>query len=182
VYEGGRFLYSHHATDPTSGRLVNAFDLVRLHKFGELDDDAQAGTPTIRLPSYKAMTEFAIADGGVAAMLTQERVERAAEAFKDAPVPVDDEAANWVGKLAVSGQNGAPSKTIKNVRILLENDPLLKGRVRMDLFSGFMLAHGPLPWEGRKEDNGMFQWSRPHRDRTARSRARSRAALAPMPP
>ncbi|MCG6197251.1 virulence-associated protein E, partial [Anoxybacillus sp. LAT_38] len=38
VYDNGQFLYSHHATDPCSGRLVNAFDLVRLHKFGELDD------------------------------------------------------------------------------------------------------------------------------------------------
>ena len=29
VYDGGAFLYSHHATDPAGGRLVNAFDLVR---------------------------------------------------------------------------------------------------------------------------------------------------------
>ncbi len=159
VYDSGRFLYSHHATDPTSGRLVNAFDLVRLHKFCEMDDDAQAGTPTIRLPSYKAMTEFAIADGGVAALLNQERVEKAAEAFKDAPVPVDEEAANWVGKLAISGANGAPAKTIKNVRVMLENDPLLKGKIRMDLFSGYMLAQGPLPWEGRRDEKSMFQWS-----------------------
>ena len=32
VYENGDFAYSHHATDH-SGRLCNAFDLVRLHKF-----------------------------------------------------------------------------------------------------------------------------------------------------
>ena len=34
VYDGELFLYSHHATDPCSGLLVNAWDLVRLHKFG----------------------------------------------------------------------------------------------------------------------------------------------------
>ena len=51
VYDGDRFLYSHHATDPCSGLLVNAFDLVRLHKYGDLDGDAKEGTPVSKLPS-----------------------------------------------------------------------------------------------------------------------------------
>ena len=41
LYDGGNFLYSHHATDPASGKLCNAFDLVRLHKFNEEDYDAK---------------------------------------------------------------------------------------------------------------------------------------------
>ena len=48
MYDNGKFLYSHHATDPCSGKLVNAFDLVRLHKFADADDEAQAGTPTFQ--------------------------------------------------------------------------------------------------------------------------------------
>jgi hypothetical protein len=59
VYEGGKFLYSHHSTDPCSGKLVNAFDLVRLHKFGDLDDDAKDGTPMTSLPSYMRMVQYA---------------------------------------------------------------------------------------------------------------------------
>ena len=35
VYNDRLFLYSHHATDPCSGRLVNSFVLVRLHKFSD---------------------------------------------------------------------------------------------------------------------------------------------------
>ena len=31
------FVYSHHATDPCCGKLMNAFDVVRLHKFGDKD-------------------------------------------------------------------------------------------------------------------------------------------------
>ena len=62
VYDSGKFLYSHHATDPCGGRLVNAFDLVRLHRFGDKDDDAQTGTPANRLPSYRAMCELAVQD------------------------------------------------------------------------------------------------------------------------
>lgn len=59
VYDDGKFLFSHHATDPCSNKLVNAFDLVRLHKFGDRDDAAADGTPNNRLPSYKAMCEYA---------------------------------------------------------------------------------------------------------------------------
>lgn len=59
VYGEGKWLYSFHATDPASRTLCNAFDLVRIHKFGHLDDDVQPGTPTNRLPSYMAMTNFA---------------------------------------------------------------------------------------------------------------------------
>jgi hypothetical protein len=33
LYEG-KWAYSHHATDPACGKLLNAFDLVRIHKFG----------------------------------------------------------------------------------------------------------------------------------------------------
>lgn len=36
VYDD-KFAYSHHATDPAVGKLCNAFDLVRIHKFHELD-------------------------------------------------------------------------------------------------------------------------------------------------
>lgn len=59
IYDDGKFLFSHHATDPCSNKLVNAFDLVRLHKYGDKDDSAADGTPNNRLPSYKAMCEYA---------------------------------------------------------------------------------------------------------------------------
>ena len=38
------FLYSHHDTDPAGGQSTNAFDLVRIHKFGKLDIDSDTGT------------------------------------------------------------------------------------------------------------------------------------------
>ena len=63
LYDNGKFLFSHHATDPCGGKLVNAFDLVRLHRFGDKDDEAAPGTPTNRLPSYVAMCEVAKSDG-----------------------------------------------------------------------------------------------------------------------
>ena len=40
VYDD-KFAYSHHATDPAGGRLMNAFDLVRLHRFGDEEGSFQ---------------------------------------------------------------------------------------------------------------------------------------------
>lgn len=75
VYENGKFLYSHHATDPCGGQLVNSWDLIRLHKFGNLDIDAAEGTPVATLPSTSAMKELARADVNVTALLNKERQE-----------------------------------------------------------------------------------------------------------
>jgi len=47
VYDN-KFLFSHHATDPCSGKLCNAFDLVRLHLFGDEDVEALPDTQTNR--------------------------------------------------------------------------------------------------------------------------------------
>jgi len=140
LYDQGRWLYSHHATDPCSGKLVNSFDMVRLHRFGDLDDDAAPGTPTVRLPSYAAMTELARADEQVAALLVDERWEKAQEAFS----PVPDDGA-WRRKLTVNGQ-GQPEKNMANIQLVLENDPKLAGRIRQNLFSGRMDVVGEVPW------------------------------------
>ena len=81
IYDGDRWMYSHHATDPCSGQLVNAFDMVRLHKFAEADSEAKTGTPATRLPSYKLMQELALKDTAVSRLMAKERQESAAEAF-----------------------------------------------------------------------------------------------------
>lgn len=59
------FAYSNHGTDPTGGELTNAFDLVRIHKFGELDAKVKPNTPVTKRPSYKKMQEFALEDQNV---------------------------------------------------------------------------------------------------------------------
>ena len=74
LYDNGKFLYSHHATDPACGMELNAFDLVRIHRFGN-DDEKK---------SFKEMTDFAITDDAVKAQLAKERMEQAGEDFADA--------------------------------------------------------------------------------------------------
>lgn len=165
IYDNGKFLYSHHATDPCSGRLVNAFDLVRLHRFGDRDDEAQPGTPTNRLPSYRAMCELAVADADVAALMSKERYEDAIKDFDGVEATNGEDPANWMTKLAVNTQTGLPKATIDNVWIILENDPLLKGKFALNRFAGRGEVLGALPWDMRTQrrlwddnDNEGLYW------------------------
>jgi predicted P-loop ATPase len=58
VQDDGLFLYSHHGSDPCSDMLVNAFDLVRIHKFGHEDEKFDPeGKPMSARPSWKLMLE-----------------------------------------------------------------------------------------------------------------------------
>lgn len=162
LYDEGKFLYSHHATDPCGGRLVNAFDLVRLHRFGELDDDAAPGTPTNRLPSYTAMCAAAAADQRVSRQLLRERQESIAGAFSPVAEGRDD---SWMQSLKIHSKTGLPLATIDNIWIILENDPLLKGKFALNKFAGRGEVLGPLPWatEGKRRlwednDNAGLYW------------------------
>lgn len=152
VYDGGKFLYSHHSTDPCSSKLVNAFDLVRLHKFGELDDEALPGAKGNRLPSFTAMCELAVADPAVSALMAKDRMETAAKDFA-----ADDleSAGDWVGQLALNKQTGQIKATIDNVWLILEHDPNIRGKFALNEFAGRGEVLGALPWE---KDNRVRLW------------------------
>ena len=160
VYDDGLFLFSHHATDPCGGRLANAFDLVRLHKFSNLDDAAKPNTPINRMPSYMAMSELAIADEAVSTAINQSRYEQAVAEFQPveqaAQQPTEQDY-SWMSKFQLSPSTGKPSATIANVRLLLEHDPLLKGRIRKDTFGDRIIGEAPLPW--RPTEKGEFIWT-----------------------
>jgi predicted P-loop ATPase len=155
IYDNGRFLYSHHATDPCSGKLVNAFDLVRLHKFGDMDDSSAFNTPINRLPSYAAMCQFAIQDSAVSAALIQDRTQQAMTDFVDiinnrngdTDSPVEDTPeSDWKQRLQINPQTGIIKSTIDNLLIILENDSLLKGKFALNRFAGRGEVLGSLPW------------------------------------
>lgn len=143
VYEDGKFLFSHHATDPVSGKLVNAFDLVRIHKFRGLDEDAQLGTPPGRLPSYLAMQELAAADARVKVSIGEERLAEAQQDFE--PVEGDEPDKNWLAQMAVN-KWGKYESTAKNIKLVLDNDPNLVGAIAMDDFAHRITVLRDLPW------------------------------------
>ncbi|MBD5461489.1 MAG: virulence-associated protein E [Lachnospiraceae bacterium] len=158
LYEGGKFLYSHHATDPCSGKLVNAFDLVRLHLFGEEDDEAKPDTPAGNLPSFKAMCQFASEIPAVSEMMARERYENAISSFSGDASGQEPADPSWVLKLQTNKQTGDFLNTIQNVQLILGNDPRLAGRVYHDEMSGRAMVCAPLPWEQQTYPYRERQW------------------------
>ena len=167
LYDDGKFLYSHHATDPCSGQLVNAFDLIRLHKFADADKESKENTPTNRLPSYAAMKRLAMQDAAVMADINTRAATEAADAFgqQTQPKAAQDgtakvqapqeqaEDVDWIAriKLEYDTNTGRPCKTFDNIIKILEQDPSLKGKAAFNEFTGQTQALGALPWDKREE-------------------------------
>ena len=135
VYDG-KFAYSHHATDPVCGKLLNAFDLVRLHKFRELDENVGLDTPPGKLPSFKAMSDLALGDDKVKTVFAEERIAQATAEFSDE---------DWQNGLELD-KSGHVKNTLRNLTLILENDPNLKGVVFNQLLDG-MEIKGEVPWK-----------------------------------
>lgn len=153
VYQDGAFLYSHHATDPISGQLVNAFDLLRLHKYTELDEDADVSesTPINKRPSYLAMTEFAQQDPLVKKQIAKERIESAEDDFADDVADEDDEGKSWTSKLMINAKGGFVANA-QNIILILKHDRMLKGKFMFDEFSHRAVVTADLPWRPASRD------------------------------
>ena len=139
IYENGDFAYSHHGTDPISGKLCNAFDLVRLHKFGELDEEAKEGTPVNKLPSYLSMQELAREDLEVKKTIASERMASASEDFNEE---------DWQVNLEINNK-GELKNTLTNIILILRHDPQLNSIFYNELREG-VDVEGDVPWKRLK--------------------------------
>lgn len=149
VYED-KFSYSYHATDPTSNQLVNAWDLVRIHLFGGLDSDRKSDTPTTKLPSYRAMSELAMDDETVRVAVVNDKMESVASDFDELE---DDDPDSWKKNLELSEKGGVRS-SIGNIRLILENDPALKGCIAWDEMDNMIAVRSDLPWRKANDRRG----------------------------
>lgn len=131
-----KFAYSHHASDPACGKLLNAFDIVRVHRFGHLDSRSGEDTDPAKLPSFKAMQDFAVQDECVKNTLVSERMEQAAQEFEN-----PDE---WQQLLELDKQ-GRVKDTLKNITNIVRYDPNLQSIVLNEL-TGMLDVNGKLPW------------------------------------
>lgn len=148
------FAYSNHSTDPASMQDCNAFDLVRIHKFGHLDSDSdQGGT---KLPSYKAMAEFASQDPEVRSQQSDESSQQAKLDF----APLEEEE-DWRRRLT-RDKNGQVVPDATNALLIMTFDEHLQDIRRNDM-TGRIEAEG-LPWERpgkfwRDVDNDqLYMW------------------------
>ncbi len=163
VYGNGKWLYSFHATDPASRMLCNSFDLVRIHKFGHLDEEAKEGTPTNRLPSYVEMCQIAMSDKVVRAEFEKKQLEIAKSEFSvslDTPEGPEIASQNveWRMQIARSKSTGLIDRTINNALLILENAEEFKNKIVYDRFSNRFLIQSSLPWS-RKDEHYPRLWS-----------------------
>ena len=145
------FAYSHHSTDPTGGRLCNAFDLVRLHKYGELDEGVRA-LDVAKMPSFKAMAEWASGLTDVKREVLKERRSEADEYGDTAWSGYDEAVAAEVGDAWLDDleteKNGRTAKnTIANVVLVLKHDEALRGCFGFNEFEQRETAVRALPWD-----------------------------------
>lgn len=140
LYEDDRFAFSNHGTDPAGGKLCNAFDLVRIHRFGHLDENAKEGASGRSLPSYKEMAVFASEDEETKRTLAAEVTAKAVLDFEGAE---DDE--DWMTKLSMTDE-GAIRPTIVNAVLILRNAEALRG-IRYNELSRAIEVEGKLPWD-----------------------------------
>ena len=166
VYQDGLFLYSHHATDPCSQKLVNAFDLVRLHKFGHKDISADVNTPVAKLPSWIAMKEWVMAKTDVRKDLLKERQQKAIAEFSvvddkneeilEGEIVEDDD--NWKDSIQYSADGMKALSTLSNIILILRNDKELKFKIFKDIFASRILVRDGVPWD-RKFETPDRIWS-----------------------
>ena len=154
IYEDGKFSYSFHGTDPASGQTVNAWDLVRLHLFHDLDVDCSADVPVSSRPSYKAMTKLATEDKRVTAQIVTDRsAEALADFGEDIEVPTT-EGENWREMLKITDRGGI-AQTIENAVIILRHDPKLADCLALNEMEHNIVARKSLPW---RKVRGVSQW------------------------
>lgn len=137
------FAYSHHATDPINGKTVNAFDLLRIHKFGSLDENVKPNTKPQNYPSYVRALEYVACDSRVKAEILK------TTAFDGTDVSAVAE------KLILDG-NGIPVETLENYVHILNTDPNLLNIAFDGLLQGIVVI-GKVPWE-RKTATGI-RWT-----------------------
>jgi predicted P-loop ATPase len=138
IIEGGKFVYSHHAKDPAYLKLCNAFDLVRIHKFG--DDDVKK--------SFNAMCELAMQNEEVKRIAMEEKLAQAEADFNATD-------GDWMTRLKYQPRSGQLENSVYNLNLILNNDPDFASFAFNELANRIQIT-GPLPWE-RPEGNAFWR-------------------------
>lgn len=139
IYDN-KFAFSHHATDPVCGKRLNAFDLVRLHRFGKLDEKVSKSTAMVELPSFQAMQDLCGEDKEVKRVL----ISKLGEGKKN----FNEEELNWREEL-VFDKDGKLKDTLGNLVLIIRNDEKIKD-IAYNLHSDSVDVKGEVPWPQAK--------------------------------
>lgn len=145
-----KFAYSHHSSDPVCNRLCNAFDIVRIHKYGLMDEDDSEAHGN-KAASYKAMEKFAMGLSSVKKTIISENLDSVKYDFASESYVVDETAKNeeldssWQTELEIDTKGNFTSSA-SNITMILANDPNLKGKFKYNSFDNKRYIFSSLPW------------------------------------
>lgn len=160
IYED-KFAFSHHGTDPIAGMTCNAFDLVRIHLFGHLDQNALGDSD--RNKSFQKMLLLAQEDKNVKKLIAAETINSSRFDFEDEYEEETEENGevtkkkvkkdlSWMDKLESDTKNTYVS-TAPNISTILENDSNIKGLFKKNTFDEKIYVTRKPPWR----DKGDFE-------------------------
>lgn len=155
VYDNGLKAHSHHSSDPCADMNVNAFDLVRIHRFGHLDGNREPEDDPRQMRSFKAMELMLLEDADVKRELREGNygispadIDDSLEAdepeevtsdeipdsvFEIKPGKVDDD--DWMDGLS-QNQKGIIDSKYPNIVLILDHDPMFRGKFGYNEFTG----------------------------------------------
>lgn len=143
VYDD-KFAYSHHGTDPAGGRLCNAFDLVRIHKFGHLDNGKEKEDKDKK--SFKAMEEFASKDPLTKRHIADEKFAEAKFEFAEETTSNEEDSDNSWTELLDVNTKGEYDNSANNLNVIMQNDQFLKNTFKLNTFDNKRYIARSLPW------------------------------------
>jgi putative DNA primase/helicase len=157
VYPDQDLVFSHQDSDPIAdGRTYNLFDLVRVHKFGQLDDHVKEFTPDAKKPSHMAMERWAIERPEVkrlAAADLQSDFSDMADAFDDDDDPEDD---SWTEDLERHHKTGKLLPTAGNIELLLMHG-IWRDVLGYDAFGNTEVIRKALPWREKERPGRSYE-------------------------
>ena len=134
VITDDKLAHSFHATDPAYGKTLCAFDLVRVHKFGPLDENEPPDTPFGELPSQMAMMDLAREHTHFVPKLPNIKRRKANQVLQK----------DWKKELKCN-EDGKALPTLQNFRIIFNNDPAFEHIVYNE-FKDMIDIIGEVPW------------------------------------
>lgn len=143
-------VYSHHANDPAYGQTCSAFDLVRLHRFGHLDENVPDKTPVNRRPSHNSMLELATQDLKTVNDLIGADFKAELDDIAD---DVDD--TSWQTRFTRNSRTGKVNDEVHNWDLIAKYDPSFKGLYYNEL-SMAVETDTDLPWRKLQPGREVF--------------------------
>ena len=123
-----KYAYANNATDPANdGHVHNAFDLVRIHKYGTRDTTSRTADPT-KLPSYMEMCNLVRNDAKAKRFIVADVISP--DILDD--ITVNEDGSVWTDELETDKKG--IKVTPENLKKIMLNDPEFK-KVKFDLFS-----------------------------------------------